>query len=199
MFSQASNPTNSSGTTSSALNTDPALAGGAHRHEFQPREEKRDHDGREHLEEALDPEVHDPPAPVLGHRQVGLPAVAERRDVEHSDRRRRNQEHRQQRPLVVRLLQGGQHRADHQRPPEKEEQQDLPESAEVDVVGVGERAGGNGVLFAAVGEDIRVVRGAGFERLGAYRIDGDRAVAVGVLAEELFEAALEFGLLCARQ
>jgi len=43
------------------------------------------------------------------------------------------------------------------------------------------------------------VRGAGFERLGAYRIDGDRAVAVGVLAEELFEAALEFGLLCARQ
>ena len=36
----------------------------------EPREQERDDHGREDLEEALDPEVHHPPAPVLGHRQV---------------------------------------------------------------------------------------------------------------------------------
>ena len=61
------------------------FAGGAHADELQAREEERDHDGGEDLEEALDPQVHDPPAPVLGHRQMRVPAVAERGHVEDGD------------------------------------------------------------------------------------------------------------------
>ena len=70
-----------------AASTDGA-AGGGRADEAEPREQERDDHGREHLEEAFDPEVHDPPAPVLGDREVRVLTGAERREVEAADRDR---------------------------------------------------------------------------------------------------------------
>ena len=44
-------------------------------HEPEPREDERDRRRREHLEEAFDPEVHDPPPPVLHHGEVRRAAM----------------------------------------------------------------------------------------------------------------------------
>ena len=68
-----------------------ALDGGD---EAQAREDERDHGGGEHLEEALDPEVHQPPAPVLDHRVVRVLAPRERRRVEAADAGGRQEHHR---------------------------------------------------------------------------------------------------------
>ena len=54
-------------------------------HQAELDEQEADHRGREHLEEALDPQVHDPPAPVLDHRQVRVLAPHQPRAVEQPD------------------------------------------------------------------------------------------------------------------
>ncbi len=61
------------------------LAGRSQAHELQPGEQERDDDRREDLEEALHPEVHHPPAPVLGEGEVRVAAVHERGAVEAGD------------------------------------------------------------------------------------------------------------------
>ena len=104
----ASKPTSTSGTTSSALKTDPQASatvgvpekyrwwhvpmmppdkkdrrrkqrrrrGHARPNQIQPHEQKGD-DGRgEDFEKAFHPQVHDPPPPVLDHRQMRMLAPA---------------------------------------------------------------------------------------------------------------------------
>ena len=99
-------------------------------------EQEGDHDGGEDLEEALDPEVHHPPPPVLGHRQVRVPVPHQAGAVEQRDRRRGEEEQAQQVPVRVRVAEGRPHRPGHQDQPEEQadEQEDLPEPAEVDVL-----------------------------------------------------------------
>jgi hypothetical protein len=58
-------------------------AGGAD--QLQAAEEEGDHHGGEDREEDLDPQVDHPPAPVLGHRQVGVLSDAEARYVARGD------------------------------------------------------------------------------------------------------------------
>ncbi len=112
------------------------LAGALQADQAQAREEERDHDGREHLEEAFHPEVDDPPAPVLGHGEVGVPAGAERGAVEAGNRDDRDREEHQDRPLLVAALERRQDGAHHQEQPQEEagEQRDLPHAPEVDVL-----------------------------------------------------------------
>jgi hypothetical protein len=53
--------------------------------EPKPGEEESDDRGGEDLEEALHPEVNHPPAPVLHHADVRMPAVHEARAIEQGD------------------------------------------------------------------------------------------------------------------
>ena len=57
-------------------------------HEAEPREDHGDRRRREHLEEALDPEVHDPPPPVLHHGEVRLRGDEESAAIHQADRDR---------------------------------------------------------------------------------------------------------------
>jgi hypothetical protein len=119
-----------------AASTDGAAGGGA-ADQAEPGEQEGDDHGREHLEEALDPEVDHPPAPVLGDREVGVPAGAERGEVEAADRDGRDQEqHQDQRPLGVLAADRRPQRARDQHDPQQQadQQRDLEEAAEVDVL-----------------------------------------------------------------
>jgi hypothetical protein len=113
--------------------------GASRRHhvdEPEPRKQERDDHGGEHLEEALDPQVNDAPAPVLGDRQGRVPPDAERREVEAADRDRREQEEQEQRPLRITALDGRPQGAADNKDPEEQanEQRDLEEPAEVDIL-----------------------------------------------------------------
>ena len=55
-------------------------------HQAELDEQEGDHRGREHFEEAFDPQVHHPPAPVLDHRQVRVLAPHQAGAVEQADR-----------------------------------------------------------------------------------------------------------------
>ena len=59
-------------------------------------EHHRDEHGGEELEEALDPQVDDPEAPVVDHGEVGVRAVEQRGQVEERDRRRGVEEERRE-------------------------------------------------------------------------------------------------------
>ncbi|MNS56322.1 hypothetical protein D3C72_891780 [compost metagenome] len=99
--------------------------------------EEEGDDGRgEDLEEALHPQVHHPPAPVLGDRQVGLAIPHQPGGVEERDGRRRQQEQPQQVLRLGGLLEGRPHGPDHQAQPEEQahEQKHLPEAAQIDVL-----------------------------------------------------------------
>ena len=91
----------------------------------------------EHLEEALDPEVDDPPPPVLGDGEVGVPAVPQRGAVENpaiaSDDSRKSDRIP---PLLVATPERREDRAGDQEEPEEQadEQGDLEGPAEVDVL-----------------------------------------------------------------
>ena len=98
---------------------------------------KRDHRGGEHLEEAFDPQVHHPPAPVLDHRRCACARPT-------SGRRRRTGRcatvDRNSRPTIDSNLVAPAHdrrpqRAADQGQPQQQadEQEDLPEAADVDV------------------------------------------------------------------
>ena len=78
---------------------------GARRARIRPRRVKmqRDDGGGEHFEEAFDPQVHEPPAPVLDHRVVRVLAPGERGRVEAADAGRRQEHHRDQAARFRRL------------------------------------------------------------------------------------------------
>ena len=59
-------------------------------------EHHRHQDGREQLEEALDPQVDHPEAPVVDHGEIRVRAEEERRQVEDGDRGGGVQEQRAQ-------------------------------------------------------------------------------------------------------
>ena len=101
------------------------------------REEEGDHDGGEDFEEAFDPEVHHPPAPVFGDRQVRVPAPHQTRAVEEPRSRRELRKNSASRwRLSTRPADRRPQRAAHQSEPDEQsdEQEDLPESAEIDVL-----------------------------------------------------------------
>ena len=95
-------------------------------------------DGRrgEDLEEALDPEVDDPPAPVLHDGEVRLRREEEAGAVEEADGGRGAREHQDEGAGVVAAPRGREDRAEHQDEPEDEadEEGDLPDAPEVDVL-----------------------------------------------------------------
>ncbi|KAG1436377.1 hypothetical protein G6F57_020692 [Rhizopus arrhizus] len=107
----------------------------AARHQAQRRENECQRRRREHFEEALDPQVHDPPAPVLHYRQVRAFAVEEARAIEQPDRADRRRQQRQQVLVAARLAQGGHDAPQHQHQPEADagEFADLPQPAQVHV------------------------------------------------------------------
>ena len=98
-------------------------------------EQEGDHHRGEDLEEALDPQVHDPPSPVLGDGEVRLPVPEQPRDVEQRDGGRGQQEQRQQVTALPRP-EGGPHRPDHQQQPQEQadRQEELPEPPQVHVL-----------------------------------------------------------------
>ena len=91
---------------------------------------------REEFEESLHPEMDDPEAPVVDDGEVGVGAVEKGGQVEDRDGHGRIQEERGQFALV-RALDGGPERPEHQKQPEHEAscQQELPEAPEVQVLG----------------------------------------------------------------
>ena len=113
-----------------------AGAGVLLRHQAEAGEDEGRRRGGEDLEEALDPEVDHPPAPVLHHRQVAAGAEEEAGGVHQADRRGRAREHQHQRAPGVAAPERRPEGAHHQGQPEDQpdEQADLPEAAEVDVL-----------------------------------------------------------------
>ena len=99
-------------------------------------EDERERDGREHLEEVLDPEVHDPPAPVVGDGDVRARRVEEADRVEQRDRDRGVEEQVGEAALVLLGRERRLHRAVHEAEPEQHptDEADLPDAAELDVL-----------------------------------------------------------------
>ncbi|MNK94275.1 hypothetical protein D3C87_1144720 [compost metagenome] len=90
--------------------------------------------GGEHFEKAFDPQVHDPPTPVLHDRQMGALAIEQASAVEQTDGDYRRGQQRQQ-VLVAGLTQGREHRAQHQHQPEHDpgELGDLPQTTQINI------------------------------------------------------------------
>ncbi len=103
--------------------------------EAQDHEHHGDEHGGEQLEEALDPQVDDPEAPVVDHGEVGAGAEEERGQVEERDRRRRVEEERGQLGALA-VADRRPQRPVHEHEPAREadRQQELPEAAEVQVL-----------------------------------------------------------------
>src|SRR5215217_9343121 len=100
----------------------------------QQHEYVGDHDGREELEEILDPEVDDPEAPEVSRREVRFGPGEQPDGVERRDRQRREEE--QPRHVAqVRATQPPAHRPKQHHDPKEEayREQYLPEAAEVQV------------------------------------------------------------------
>ena len=74
--------------------------------EAEAHEEEGDDGGREDFEEALDPQVHHPPAPVLDHGEVRVAAPHQAGTVEQADRGRSQQEKRQHHAAVTSAIRG---------------------------------------------------------------------------------------------
>ena len=105
-------------------------------HRAHPAEHERERDRREHLEEVLDPEVHDPPAPVVGDRHVRARRVEEADRVEERDRDRGVEEQVREAALVTLGLQRRLDARGHEDEPEHHpgDERDLPDAAELDVL-----------------------------------------------------------------
>ena len=66
--------------------------------ETEPHEGQRDNRGGEHFEEAFDPEVDYPPAPILCDGEVGVLARDQARGIEESDGRHGKHEDQKELP-----------------------------------------------------------------------------------------------------
>ena len=90
---------------------------GVRRHQAEPHHQESDHHHGEHFEHAFHPEVDQPPAPVIGHRDVAVLADEQREAVEHRDRRRRvEQQVRQAAAIRLRLQRRAQAAKDDEQP-----------------------------------------------------------------------------------
>ena len=105
-------------------------------HEPHAREDERQRRGGEHLEEALDPEVHHPPAPVLHHREMRARGEEEAGGVHQPDGRGGAREHPYQGAGRIGPPQRGPQPAQHEAEPEQQtrEQRDGPEASQVHVL-----------------------------------------------------------------
>ena len=65
-----------------------SLGGDAWLNQAQAREQKSDNRGGEYFEEALDPKMDHPPAPVFNDGKVGVLSPGQAGGVEHADSRR---------------------------------------------------------------------------------------------------------------
>src|SRR5215217_6291060 len=101
----------------------------------QQHEYVGDHDGREELEEVLDPEVDDPESPEVSRREVRFGPGEQPDGIERRYRQRREEE---QPRHVAHVLapQPPAHRPEQHHDPEEEayREQDLPEAPEVEVL-----------------------------------------------------------------
>ena len=77
------------------------LGGERRANQAQPREEERDHRGGEDFEEAFDPQVDHPPAPVFDDRQVRVLSPRQTRAVEQADGAGGEQEEHEQTALFA--------------------------------------------------------------------------------------------------
>ena len=85
-------------------------------HEPHLEEHDRDEHRREELEEALDPQMDDPEAPVVDHRRIRVGAVEERGQIEQRNGDRDVEEERRQ-SARLRVLHRGPERAEHEKEP----------------------------------------------------------------------------------
>ena len=76
-------------------------------HQAQLGEDESEGSGSEYLEEALDPEMNDPPAPVFHHGQVGARTEEKARSVHQTDGDTGSGEHQDERAILTSALQGG--------------------------------------------------------------------------------------------
>ena len=106
------------------------------RHPHQPHlhEQRRDDRGGEHLEDAFDPQVDDPPAPIFHDRDVRVLAVEQARAEQQADRNGSDDDEENERPPAFLLQRRPQAAQDQRRPQQQaDEQIDLPEAAEVEI------------------------------------------------------------------
>ncbi|MNM65992.1 hypothetical protein D3C81_774590 [compost metagenome] len=94
-------------------------------------EQEGHHHRGEHLEEAFDPEMDNPPAPIFGDRQMGMLPPHQARDVEQRNRGGGQQEQDQQVTRFTAFFQRGPDRPGHQEQPKEQSdgKENLPEPA----------------------------------------------------------------------
>ena len=78
-----------------------AAAASAGFDQIQSHEDKRDHGGGEDFKETFDPQVNDPPPPILDHRQVRMLAPRQTGSVEQRDRSGGDGQQHHQVPLMT--------------------------------------------------------------------------------------------------
>src|SRR5919107_5193663 len=98
-------------------------------------EDVGDHDGREELEEVLDPQVHDHEPPVVRRREAGVGPGQQADGVEGGDGQGREEEHPGHVAQAL-VTEAPAHRPEEHDHPEEEPdgEQDLPEAPEVEVL-----------------------------------------------------------------
>ena len=75
--------------------------------QIQPHENKRDYGRGENLEEAFDPQMHDPPTPVFDLRKMRMLAPRQARTIKEGDGGRSDGEQGYELPLLALSSQGG--------------------------------------------------------------------------------------------
>ncbi len=106
-----------------------------HADQAQLHEQVADHRGGEHLEEAFHPQVHDPPAPIFDHGDMGVLAPHQAGAVEQADRHGGQEQQADDRGAFALAAHHRPQRAADQEHPQHQadEQEDLPEAAEIGV------------------------------------------------------------------
>jgi len=104
-------------------------------HRAYSRQQEGKHHRREYLEESLNPEMHHPPAPVLGVRKMASLAVHESRHVKQRYRYRTVEKKMRKTAFVFLILQGGKNRPEDQDKPyqHSRDEKQLPHPAELDI------------------------------------------------------------------
>src|SRR3546814_2865565 len=73
------------------------------RHQSHRSEDEGERNGREDLEDALDPQMDDPPAPILHDRDVRALAIEKTRAIEEADGDGRSEEHTSELQSLMRI------------------------------------------------------------------------------------------------
>src|SRR3546814_7410633 len=88
------------------------------RHQSHRSEDEGERNGREDLEDALDPQMDDPPAPILHDRDVRALAIEKTRAIEEADGDGRDGKQREHALVAFAVAQRRQYAAQHQSQPE---------------------------------------------------------------------------------